>query len=672
MIGSWSRLQSVVPFLTVAALGLFAAASAGAQDAVISANLAANPSFEQAAAEARLPEAWSGDTAVYSVGRDVVHSGSVALKYVNADANRYRLAGQKLDLKPGWKYRISVWVKTEGLEGKESGATICLEWRGKDGKFMGGLYPSGVKGTTDWTHVEGATRIPEGATAFSLACYVRNKMTGTAWFDDVEVVRVADQPLQSVLVEPAYRGRITAEGPKTIRVHLGLNLADYESLKPDELSVATQLTNASGQTVSFKGDPASEPVVEKGVFAKGAEAELSYPADALPAGQYQLTVRLLGPDAKEMQAISHAIVRTPDDFRPRCAIDSHRRVILDGKPFFPLGMYWGGIKEDELKVFAASKFNCLMAYGSPSREQMDLAERYGIKVIYSIKDWYFGHGGCRKDIRSIADEEPKIRERVREFRNHPALLAWYLNDELPQSFMEQLNAHQRFVAEEDPDHPTWVVLYQYREVGDYIHSFDAIGTDPYPIGRRPASEAGMWTAETRRQVRDSKPVWQVPQVFNWANYHKDDAKPEYRTPTLDEMRSMAWQCITEGANGLVFYSWFDIRRNPDVPFDTQWERLRTIAEEIDRFAPILLSADPVPMLTVEAPAWLHWTARVRDGKLYVFAVNDGDGEGKVRFKFPAAPKAVRAVLDGRSIAVAGDTLEDELKPLALAVYEVEL
>ena len=35
-------------------------------------------------------------------------------------------------------------------------------------------------------------------------------------------------------------------------------------------------------------------------------------------------------------------------------------------------------------------------------------------------------------------------------------------------------------------------------------------------------------------------MWQVPQLHNWINYRKDDGKSQdYRTPTYDEMRSMA-------------------------------------------------------------------------------------------------------------------------------------
>ena len=253
-----------------------------------------------------------------------------------------------------------------------------------------------------------------------------------------------------------------------------------------------------------------------------------------------------------------------------------------------------------------------MPYGSPTKEQMDLAQKHGLKVIYSVKDWYAGTEGCPGFIRSEADEEPQVRTRVRQFRDHPALLAWYLNDELSQQFLPRLEAHQRWVAEEDRDHPTWAVLYQFREVGAYLKTFDVIGTDPYPIGRSPASMAAQWTAETFRQVEGSRPMWQVPQLHNWANYDKSEAeKKRGRTPTYDEVRSMAWQCICEGATGLVFYSWYDVQRNPDVPFDVQWDGLKRVAAEIDQRASILLSVEPVPAVTVAgaAPNWLHWLVR---------------------------------------------------------------
>ena len=305
---------------------------------------------------------------------------------------------------------------------------------------------------------------------------------------------------------------------------------------------------------------------------------------------------------------------------------------------------------------------------------MDLAHKHGLKVIYSVKDWYAGTEGCPPSIRTAADEESMLRARVREFRDHPALLAWYLNDELSQQFLPQLEAHQHWVAEEDPNHPTWVVLYQFREVAAYLKTFDVIGTDPYPIGRSPASMAAQWTAETFRQVEHARPMWQVPQLHNWANYARSDGeKKGGRTPTYDEVRSMAWQCICEGATGLVFYSWYDAKRNPDVTFAMQWAGLQRLAAEIDRMAPILLSTDPVPTIRVEGeqPRWLHWLARRSAGKLYLVAVSDGDGDGTFQFRLPSIAKSVRLFGERRSIPIKSNSLRVELPRLAVRCLEIE-
>ncbi|HUT88578.1 MAG TPA: hypothetical protein VMY37_03725 [Thermoguttaceae bacterium] len=635
-------------------------------------NLVVNPSFERPDESRPLPAAWYGPPQVYRIDKEVVRTGAASLEYVNDDPERYSLASQKVPLEPGRKYQFSVWVKTKDIAGPESGATISIEWQGKDGKWLGGLYPSGVKGTRDWTQAVSITRVPKEAASFTVLCYVRKGMTGTAWFDDVEVVRIVDPPMRTTLLSPGYRGRITAAGPDTGRARVRLDLVDYD-YQPQGLRIHASLRHGADGEVLWETETQPASDVEE-------PTDLAFPTGQLAVGEYDLQVRLLGPNGDEIQKATHRLVRVPDDFQPRSTIDEHRRLVVDGKPFFPIGMYWSSINEEDVKVYAQSKFNCLMPYGSPKPEQMDLAAKHGLKVIYSVKDWYAGSRYCPGFIKSVDDEEPRIRERVRQFRDYPALLAWYLNDELPQRFMPQLEAHQRWVAEEDPHHPTWVVLYQYRDVDAYLNTFDVIGTDPYPIGRSPASMAAQWTAETFRQVERARPMWQVPQLHNWANYRKGEAEdPKLHTPTFDEVRSMAWQCIAEGATGLVFYSWYDVKRNPDVSFDVQWDGLKRVAAEIDSLAPVLLSIDPVPEIQVacdpapaDGPGWLNWTARTHAGKLYLVAVNNGDGEGQVTFTLPGAPRSVHVVGEDRSITPQGASFRGELGKLSVRIYEVEL
>ncbi len=655
------RMSSILRSHLVASL-LILAGLARAEDV---ANLVSNPSFENTA-PSNLPEGWRGDRAAYSTDMIIARSGKTSLKFVNNDPKRYVLCAQKLSLQPGWKTRISAWVKTKDLVGPDSGATICLEWTDSSGKWLGGAYPDGVKGTRDWTRVETVARIPENAGSVTLSCYARRGMTGEAWFDDVEVVRVIDPPLSSTLLWPNYRGQIPAgsSGKITTRVRLSLLGLPY---KPDQLQIEATIRSADN----------AKPLAQEAVRPRPSPqpTDIAFPVAGLSPGTYQLTLRLLDPAGKEMQADRHELIQLAPGAAPRSTFDEHRRLLIDGKPFFPLGMYWHAINEKDLKLYADSKFNCIMPYGSPTQAQLDLAQQHKLKVIYSVKDWYFGIKSCPPFIKSVEDEERVVRQRIRQFRDHPAVIAWYLNDELGEEYMPRLEAHQRWAAQEDPNHPTWIVLYQVDQVRAYLKTFDVIGTDPYPIGRKPASLAAQWTARTFDQAERSRPMWQVPQVFNWGNYGKNDVdKTNGRTPTPAEMRSMSWQCICEGATGLVFYSWFDLKRNADVPFEKQWDALKTIAAEIDRFAPMVLSIEPPPSVSLEGerPAWLHWIVRGNSGKAYIVAANDGDGDGTITFKLPPRSRGVRELTEGRDILIREAGFADELPKLAVRIYEITL
>ena len=103
-----------------------------------------------------------------------------------------------------------------------------------------------------------------------------------------------------------------------------------------------------------------------------------------------------------------------------------------------------------------------------------------------------------------------------------------------------------------------------------------------------------WTRVTRDQCYGVRPMWQVPQVFDWAGYKKGPDRDQYRAPTLDEMRAMAWQCIAAGANGLIFYSYFDLyKMDKKDSFEKRWkECLRNGRDEIKRYIPVLLSIEP--------------------------------------------------------------------------------
>ena len=654
---------------------------------VVGSNLVRNPSFEQPATGSVLPAHWSGDEHVFRRDEREARTGSASLRYENRDKQRYVLCTQPLKLEPGRLYRFSVWVKTADIKGPPSdrGAAACIEWSGPDGRWLGGSYAVPVTETSDWTQIKQLVRFPENAVDPRLSLYLRKNSTGTAWFDDVEVVRVARPALQTIVASPIYRGWILsgADGspmPSRIIVRATAELRDYD--------LAGRQVTLDARLRRVKTDGSVDEHVLQQYRGKLGRlvvddhqlqdaADVTFSAEGLAPGTYEIETKLVS-DGGCLGTTHERIRRQVDRFRPRSYVDEHRRLIVDGKPFFPLGMYWHAINEKDMAIYADSKFNCLMPYSSPRPDQMNLAHRHGLKVIYTIKDWYFGTKGCPGFIKRVEDEGPAIRKRVRALRNHPALLAWYLNDELSLTYLDRLKAHQQIVAEEDPDHPTWAVLYQVHQIRFYRGTFDVIGSDPYPIGRKPddggrASLAGQWTIETARQLSYARPLWQVPQVFNWKNYWGDDRTDHPRSPTYEEMRSMAWQCIAEGATGLIFYSWFDIKRNPDVPFEQQWERLKRIAAEIDRMTPILLSVEPVPSaqsLVGKMPRGVHVLVRRHKGKLYVIAVNDGAGDAKVTYRLKTT-RRINVLGENRTIPPADGGFSDRSERLSVHIYEVD-
>ena len=640
------------------ALTLTLAVAAAAADLP---NLVQNPGFEAKAANG-VPEDWSGPANVYSPVATPVHAGAGALQYVNPDASRYALCRQTLPLKPGRMYQFSVWVKCEDIVGNDSGATICLEWYTADDKYLGGSYPAGIKGTKDWTLVKGqGSRVPENAAKCYVLCYVRQGMTGKAWWDDVEVKQWLEPPLQTMLLKPNYRGLIT---PETKRIELAaeLRLDDY-GLTPPETELSVQLVKR-GETTPAKAIR---------LVLASTTPRVGFPVKelGLTPGDYTLRVFLSRHDDRSVLASDEwrLTVLPPGDLEKRPAyLDEHNRLIVDGKPFFPLGMYFSGLPEDEVRLYADSAFNCVMPYGGAKPEQMDLLQSLGLKIIYTLKDAYYGSHYCPQSIKSPDDERPFMEAKTKQFANHPALLAWYLNDELSLDYMPRLEAHQEWMETLDPNHPTWIVLYQVEQLGLYRKTFDVLGTDPYPIPTQPARRAAEYTTKSVASVMGSRPVWQVPQVMNWACYKKtEEEKKGLRPPTYDEMRSMTWQCLTEGATGLIYYSWFDLKKEPAV-FDQRWAEVKRVAAEVKRWTPMLLSVEPRLHVTTFEQDWLHFTVRQVGKTAYLFAVNDEDQEHEATFVLDRKPSSVK--LGDEITKPKAPHWTAQFRPFELKVYEI--
>ncbi len=616
----------------------------------------ANPSFEQANADGGAAE-WRGNPKTFVVVSEGARSGNACLRWTG-DGSKYELCSQNVKIEPGDIIEFSVWVKTKDLSGGR--ATICVEWSHQDGTWYGGGYTQGANGTnSDWVRVSGHTRVPEDAANPHVTVYVSESGSGTAWFDDVEITRF-NLPLFTAMTTDRYRAQSIGG---TVDVYVGytktVKNVDFKELKP-ELTIGGE-----------DGSKSSADFVEAG----DDFYRFSFDSSKLSDGKYTLTASMVDPNTKKLETISTPFTKL-DKFPDRVSyIDENLRLIHNGEPFFPLGLYLSGANENEIKLLGDSPFNCVMPYQGIKRETVDALLDAGLYTIYSVKDNY-----PTLNVSTMEEGNARTEKTVNALKDCPGIIAWYINDELPSSMVKDLASRRDQMEALDPGRPTWVVLYQVDELRLYLSTFDVVGSDPYPISANPPSQAALWTQKTMDAGFGKRAVWQVPQIFNWASYKKTEReKRDYRAPTYEEMRGMAWMCVANGANGLIFYSFFDLFKMDKTtaeggfaavrePFDERWGEVKKMAQEISDQFPILLSAGETLDIgaTDDSSEDAIWRLYGTDEGTWLLVVNKSQEPRQAAFSIPEGSKIVEtrlgspATQDGTTVRVELGALEPRL------------
>jgi hypothetical protein len=272
-------------------------------------------------------------------------------------------------------------------------------------------------------------------------------------------------------------------------------------------------------------------------------------------------------------------------------IDDHNRFILNGEPFFPLGLYvvecTNGSYAAELDEIADSPFNTLMNYavnqcGTDATDAqilgyLDQLASRNLRLIFSLSEFF---DGGQADIDTIT-------HKVSTFKTHPAVISWYLNDERdPSVYLTQLEERYQKIRDLDENHPVWSVHWWPDDMLAEAHTTGIVGIDSYPIDNLPITVVADF-ADTAMQA--GKPLWFVPQIFNWQDYPWDFRAATGRPPTREEMRAMTYLAANHGAKGLIYYSYFNIR--DDADYAARWPQIKEIAREIDQLRAVFLSID---------------------------------------------------------------------------------
>lgn len=586
-------------FSAIVLLVLLVASCSHAQQgrAELGPNLLKNGGFEEGV------KYWSFPKGASQIVEDKARSGKASFHYVNTRPDQYNLFRQKINLEGGKQYLLSAWVMGENIKGSgtyaaESGAGVYVEFTGPAG-FMGGRYAKRVNGTFGWKQISTIVGVPTDATSMVLGIYLDKKTTGSVWYDDVEIREISEPlppPIQSHLLYPNYRGMIEQGDATPISYRIQV---DHQRYWPDNpVQVINTLKNGHSKVLL----EAKNEIPSTGV----STINLQLPRD-LPVGSYLLEETIIDPNNKITghQAYPVQVVEK----LPQVHQDAEGFTVVDGKRFFPLGIYLhnADTAEEHLARISQGGFNTVLAYSSADPDAyLDRAQKHNLKVIYPLHTLY-------PEFTGKADATSEAARVIKEVQHKPALLAWYTNDERwwPASFLKMYN-----LIKEHDTRPAFNLA-----AGGGMKQFtDIFASDPYPVGRTAdlnwTSNVAKANGTKAKNGQAPKSFWMVLQTFDWAVYTNSTNKNQ-RPPTLDEMRTQSYLSLIHGATGLMYYSYYDMRyakyprgakTQDNELFERRWKDVSAMMTELNGIIPSLLKSkkvavDSVAESDVQVGAW---------------------------------------------------------------------
>jgi len=356
--------------------------------------------------------------------------------------------------------------------------------------------------------------------------------------------------------------------------------------------------------------------------------------------------------------------------------------LIDGQPFFPIGIYAVWKREHNRNSFdrafqelKEAGFNTAHTYNSARtgefREFLDAATRHGFKLFLSARG-----GANTRDPASVLID-------VATEEGESALLAWYLADDTASHIgSEELRRVHQAVRAIDPAHLTIqadpVGPPERSRYADYVESTDGFLPELYPIrGDEPDQvpriirDMKTIAADLKRAGTTRKAIWAIVQVFEGWGW------PRY--PTDAEVRAMTYLSLIHGATGMTYYTYGGHGKNHGATHDPRvWANLKRVAGELAQLQNVLVERDPgvkVACEVVAGPARdalgypsISTMVRRHSGFTYLFTASSSAENVKARFRVLGLGQRVECLFEERALSPRGGFLEDTFAPYGVHVY----
>lgn len=429
----------------------------------------------------------------------------------------------------------------------------------------------------------------------------------------------------------------------------------------------------SGQSIELKIRLNVSDVFQTDTTLSGPLLRVRIPLQNLVIGRHLLTGRFVY-QGKTSEVQSTLVKLAPKKNGVR--IDRLTgKLIVNDMPWFPFGFYcYSPVQPTLAEEEVVRGFNVISPYQNIDpgtvREReiyMDRCARLGMKVHYQLIS-VAGGGGVGSLLSggslSAGQRMSHLKAEIEHFRDHPALLAWYLSDEptgrgvSPDSLQKMYD----FVRELDPYHPISIVFDAPQRAREYADAMDIVMADPYPIPNAGVDGVGAVTEGLSNVFKYEKPVWIVPQAFGGGEWWG-------REPSPQEIRAMTYLALVRGATGIQYFIRHGLNGFPKS--NVTWGECSRAAMEVAEIAPYLLDGTPIPQLLKEKDG--VWTNGWKMGnETLILAVNAENESREFTISLPSVKKnaMVEVMFENRELKAGDNQVSDWIAPLGAQVYRI--
>ncbi|MCY3622487.1 MAG: hypothetical protein OXH68_12355 [Gammaproteobacteria bacterium] len=143
------------------------------------------------------------------------------------------------------------------------------------------------------------------------------------------------------------------------------------------------------------------------------------------------------------------------------AVEDGYTLKRDGKPYLVKG---AGLAGMDVATVAARGGNSIRTWGvEDAQATLDAAHRHGLTVSLGLPVAAERFGFDYDDPASVAEQRQNVKNAVERHKDHPALLAWIIGNELDMGFTnprvyDEVNELSRLIHDLDANHPTTTTI----------------------------------------------------------------------------------------------------------------------------------------------------------------------------------------------------------------------